>query len=301
MPLTVPDLDDRRYADLLAEARALIPTFAPEWTDHNPSDPGITLIELFAYLAEMQIYRLNRVTDAHVHAFLSLLNGPDWRPSGTTSESLAEDIRATVLALRKRERAVTCDDFEALALEADERVARARCLARRHLLMDPEAERAGHISVIVVPRDEANLAAASESVEIYLDARRLLTTQLHVVGPRYVNVTIQTTLAPFSDQRRPEEGGTELIERVVEAVNRFFHPLEGGEDGQGWPFGRNVFVSEIYQLLDGLTGVDYVSSVTVNSADPGRRIVNEEQELVGIAVRPYELVDMRMTGADVTV
>ena len=80
MPLQLPNLDDRRYADLVEEARSLIPTFAPEWTNHNPSDPGITLIELFAFLSEMLIYRLNRVTARNVLSFLKLLNGTDWNP-----------------------------------------------------------------------------------------------------------------------------------------------------------------------------------------------------------------------------
>ena len=58
MPLNLPNLDDRDYNSLVQEALALIPAHAPEWTDHNPSDPGITLVELFAYLTEMLIYRV---------------------------------------------------------------------------------------------------------------------------------------------------------------------------------------------------------------------------------------------------
>jgi predicted phage baseplate assembly protein len=79
MPLTLPNLDDRTFADLMAEARALIPSLAPAWTNHNPSDPGITVLELFAWLTEMLIYRLNRITPANTLAFLRLVNGPDWR------------------------------------------------------------------------------------------------------------------------------------------------------------------------------------------------------------------------------
>lgn len=71
--IPVPELDDRRWQDLVEEARALIPTYAPEWTDHNPSDVGITLVELFAWLVETLIYRLNRVPDKHYAAFLNLL------------------------------------------------------------------------------------------------------------------------------------------------------------------------------------------------------------------------------------
>ena len=69
MPLEVPNLDDRRWADLVDDARALIPRVAPRWTDHNVHDPGITFIELFAWLAEMQIYQLNRVGERHREVF----------------------------------------------------------------------------------------------------------------------------------------------------------------------------------------------------------------------------------------
>ena len=77
MPVDLPELDDRTYADLVEEALALVPAQAPEWTNHNPSDPGITLIESFAYLTEMLIYRLNRVSDDNLRAFLRLID-PEW-------------------------------------------------------------------------------------------------------------------------------------------------------------------------------------------------------------------------------
>jgi len=73
MSLPVPNLDDKTFEQLLEEARALIPRYAPEWTDHNLHDPGITFMELFAWLAEMQIYSLNRVTEKHRLKFLKLL------------------------------------------------------------------------------------------------------------------------------------------------------------------------------------------------------------------------------------
>jgi hypothetical protein len=75
MPLQVPDLDDRTYPDLVAEGIRLIPRYAPVWTNHNASDPGITLLELFAFLTEGLIYELNRVSDANKAKFLKLLTG----------------------------------------------------------------------------------------------------------------------------------------------------------------------------------------------------------------------------------
>ncbi len=76
MPLRTPVLDDRSYAQLRDELIARIPVYAPEWTDHHPSDPGITLIELFAFLGENLLYRFNQIPDATKLAFLDLLHIP---------------------------------------------------------------------------------------------------------------------------------------------------------------------------------------------------------------------------------
>jgi predicted phage baseplate assembly protein len=73
MPIPLPNLDDRRWADLVEEGRSLIPLYSPEWTDHNASDPGITLLELFAWVAEMDIYQANRIPDRHKLKFLELV------------------------------------------------------------------------------------------------------------------------------------------------------------------------------------------------------------------------------------
>lgn len=73
MSLAIPVLDNRNFNDLVEEARKLIPMMAPTWTDHNIHDPGITLIELLAWLTEMQLYHLDQVTDKHLIKYLALL------------------------------------------------------------------------------------------------------------------------------------------------------------------------------------------------------------------------------------
>src|ERR1700683_1356608 len=73
MPLLLPNLDDRTWADLVSEATALLPVYGPEWTDQNYSDPGITLIELCAWIAEMDIYQLNQISDRERLRFLALV------------------------------------------------------------------------------------------------------------------------------------------------------------------------------------------------------------------------------------
>ncbi|MGH9060085.1 MAG: putative baseplate assembly protein, partial [Acidimicrobiales bacterium] len=73
MPLPVPNLDDRRFQDLVDDAKRLVQQRCPEWTDHNVSDPGVTLIEAFAYMVDQLLYRLNRVPDRNYVKFLELL------------------------------------------------------------------------------------------------------------------------------------------------------------------------------------------------------------------------------------
>ena len=76
MSLNKPVLDDRSYQQIRDELVARIPVYAPEWTDHNPSDPGIALIELFSYLTEDLLYRFNQIPDATKLEFLRLLQMP---------------------------------------------------------------------------------------------------------------------------------------------------------------------------------------------------------------------------------
>jgi predicted phage baseplate assembly protein len=73
MPLPVPNLDDRRFQDLVDDAKRLVQLRCPEWTDHNVSDPGVTLIETFAFMTDQLLYRLNQVPDRVYLKFLDLI------------------------------------------------------------------------------------------------------------------------------------------------------------------------------------------------------------------------------------
>ncbi len=80
MPLLVPNLDTRTYNDLVAEAKQRIPRYLPEWTDLNESDPGIALVELFAWMTEATLYQLNQAPNALRLKMLQLL-GYSTRPA----------------------------------------------------------------------------------------------------------------------------------------------------------------------------------------------------------------------------
>ncbi|MFD8778381.1 hypothetical protein [Streptomyces sp. NPDC059916] len=76
MPITVPPADGRRYDQLLADALARIPVHNPDWTNFNRSDPGVTLLELFAFLTETLLYRVDQIPERNRRAFLTLLSVP---------------------------------------------------------------------------------------------------------------------------------------------------------------------------------------------------------------------------------
>ena len=80
MPLEAPKLDTRNFEEIFAEARLRIPRYTPEWTDFNESDPGITLLQLFAWLSEMMLYQMNQVPERNYIKFLQLL-GVELRPA----------------------------------------------------------------------------------------------------------------------------------------------------------------------------------------------------------------------------
>ena len=87
MTLPTPNLDDRGFQDLVDEAKRLVQLRNPQWTDHNVADPGVTLIETFAYMTDQLIYRLNRVPDLHYIKFLELL-GERMIPPGAATTRL---------------------------------------------------------------------------------------------------------------------------------------------------------------------------------------------------------------------
>ncbi|NJM47382.1 MAG: hypothetical protein HC860_15485 [Alkalinema sp. RU_4_3] len=306
MPLQLPNLDDRTYDDLMQEALGLLPTYGTDWTNYNPSDPGITLIEMFAYLTEILIYRLDRVTDANKQAFLNLITGVK-RDEVLDSQTLNDEIRSAILKLRQSDRAVTSADFERWALNV-EGIARVKCLPRRNLVSEnprvPE-DRPGSVSVIIVPRSTTPLAELIQAVVDILRPRSLLTTKVHVVGPRFAKFRVQVKL-----HLRPDAEESKVKERAIAALEAMFAPTP--ENAPGWPFGRDIYVSEIYELLDRVEGVDFVKPrfqgnqrlpevVPSNDLEGYRRQINRNNELVALKLDASELVQYQSQPSDIEV
>ena len=299
MPIQLPNLDDRTFKDLVEEAKSLIPQYAPEWTNHNPSDPGITIIEMFAYLTEILTFRINQVTDENIYKFLNLINGPEWNPD--TDLDLKEEILRSIKEHRKINRAVTCDDFIKLTYESDNNIARVHCVPNRNLSLGPslgaKIQRSGHVSLIVITRDESkNFEPENEllqNVERHVDNHRLLTTRVHAVGPSYLDIDgIRMRVVLKQDEIE-----SVVKDRVSGMIRSFFHPLKGGSDNSGWPFGRNIYLSDIYDILEKTQGVDYVNKIEGIDelsflGDSSRKIRNRGGELIGIRLQTNELVNI---------
>lgn len=126
MPLPLPRLDDRDFDQLVEEVRESLPARAPEWTDHNASDPGITLVELFAYLTEIGLYRLDRVSDATRRTWLRLLGaGIDPARAAVTVVALRQTAVAS-MRVRAGLQLANADDTTAFQTTARVDVLRAQ-------------------------------------------------------------------------------------------------------------------------------------------------------------------------------
>jgi predicted phage baseplate assembly protein len=151
MSLPSPNLDDRKFQDIVDDVKRQIGLRCPEWTDHNVSDPGVTLVELFAWMAEMTLFRLNQVPEKNYLKFLEML-GVTLEPPQPARTDLrfrlsrpiedADGEEGFEITLRPRQTVagtVRTDIEESIefATDAELRMLRPRLL---HVIMAPRAD-----------------------------------------------------------------------------------------------------------------------------------------------------------------
>jgi hypothetical protein len=286
------------FDDLVREAVSLIPAYAPWWTNHNPSDPGITLLELLAYFSEILAYRALRITpDAKLH-FLRLLDGGVATASdelvGAPSAVIDDAIRARVQALSHVQCAATPEDFERLALAAAAQFADgrfrviARCVPGFDLRRGLDAR---HTATADAPADasvvlgvdrtlsNADVASLCHHVQEALAPNCLLTTRAHVVPATSLHVFVACRIVPL-----PRVSLSVVAEAVDAALQRRFDPMRSDEPHSATqPFGRPVHLATVAATIDRTAGVDYVENVVVRRMVPGG-VTAEPDTLVGIRV-----------------
>ena len=159
--------------------------------------------------------------------------------------------------LNETSRAVTLKDYERLGFATPgTHLARAEARANRHPSF-PCLKATGLITLVVlpnmpVPRPTPSLGLL-RTVASYLQHKRVIGTRVVVVGPDYLEITVRAKVKAFAGISRGN-----LQQKIVAALNTFLHPLTGGPDGIGWPLGRDVYRSEVMQLIDQVVGVDNV-------------------------------------------
>lgn len=166
---------------------------------------------------------------------------------GGADEETIEALEArSARGLKARGRAVTAEDFEHIALSAGP-VGRAKALPLRRPDF-PGVAVPGVVTVVIVPaRDEPAPMPSRTLIACVcaaLDKARLLTTEVYVTPPRYASVRIIAEL-----YAEPDADPAAIKEAAEAALAVYFHPLKGGADGTGWPFGGEIYFSRVHQTL----------------------------------------------------
>lgn len=188
---------------------------------------------------------------------------------GVDSESLDDAKLRGPLMLRTRDRAVTGADFEHLAREAAPEIARVRCA-------DAGATEAGSVRVLIVPRVDdtsdgsgrvtlAQLRPRNETFERItetLEERRVIGVRIVVEMPTYSGVTVVARL-----KARRRASPVEVERLALDALYGYYHPVSGGPEGQGWPFGRPIQAGEVHAVLQRVPGVDFVEEALLFTYD----------------------------------
>ena len=180
---------------------------------------------------------------------------------GSDGETLAQFNTRAASTLRTRGRALTASDYEVMAREASSAVGAAYALAVHDSNGRP---RPGWVTLHIIPRSLEDQPVPSfglrDEVRAYIAARAPAAVaglnQVNVTAPVYQPVDVRVTLAPLDPSQ-----AAEVEQAARAALNTFLHPLFGGPNGQGWPPGRGVFLSDVAAALSGLAGLDYVEDL----------------------------------------
>ncbi len=217
------------------------------------------------------------------HAYVDHVTNRRAAQGGLDQETLEEAIFRAQGLLRSRYRAVTAADFEFLTLQAfPGEVARVLCLQTRLGEGGGGAPVPGQVYLLVVPAlpmeeaeryiPPARLALSDDlrrRILAFLNERRLLTTQVEVRPAGYKRVRVEVRAVP-----RPGVEPSRVTREILSALERFLNPLCGGPEGKGWPFGRELYLSDVYACLQRVEGILYIQNVDlfwVDEADTPHR------------------------------
>lgn len=203
-------------------------------------------------------------------AFVQSVDNPFSASGGADPESLDEAKKRGTYAIKNRDRAITAEDYETLALAASRRVARAKCV---------QSPRDGSVALLIVPKadrpEDAHIVPSRDlldQVSHFIEKRRLITAKVQVGKPRYIDCSIRLTIS-----LKPGATADRAKSDIRDKIKKLLHPLKGGPKGDGWPFGRAVGKADLYPLVESVDGVDRVQDLAM--VDEGRRVAVETLKL----------------------
>jgi predicted phage baseplate assembly protein len=197
-----------------------------------------------------------------LNAELSSVTNPLAASGGSAAETIDHAAGRADQLVESSGRAVTLADYERLAAQTPgTRIARVTAIASMHPSF-PCYQAPGMITVIVLPYlpqgQPVPTPGLLRAVSAYLRPRRVIGTRVEVVGPTYLDVVVQASVQSDTGTNK-----NNLQQAIVAAINAFIDPLVGGPDGTGWPFGRDVYRSEIMKVIDSVPGVDYIATLAL--------------------------------------
>ncbi|MFP2900081.1 putative baseplate assembly protein [Corallococcus sp. 4LFB] len=190
---------------------------------------------------------------------------------GTAAETLERMRERAPRRIRHRDRAVTAQDFEDIAREASADVVRVRAITPPVALSPPGSPLPGQpapgsVWLVIIPSGAGPRPTPGlellRRVEDHVRARCAPAVDVRAIGPDWVQVHVTATLVVSSLD------GVELLMATARAaLDRFLHPLTGGDDGDGWDFGRQPHDSDLYALLSDLPGIRRVKTLTFSPGE----------------------------------
>ncbi|MGI8792825.1 MAG: putative baseplate assembly protein [Acidimicrobiales bacterium] len=150
MALPAPNLDDRSFQDLVDEAKRMVQQRCPTWTDHNVSDPGVTLIETFAYMVDQLMWRMNKVPDRVYIKFLEMLGLELQPPSAAQAPVtfwLTAGLKQSVVIPTATRVATTRGEDEPIVFATVERLEIVPC-SRANVATEIDGEQVDHTDTL---------------------------------------------------------------------------------------------------------------------------------------------------------
>ena len=193
--------------------------------------------------------------------------------------------------IKNKGRAVSAEDFEWMVLQRFSQVARVKSLSTRAPGPGGLVFKPGAVTLVIVPKSHERLprpsSALLETIRDFVAEQALgaIVSDIHVLGPGFTVVAVSARVRALDPRTN-----SEVERRALQALEDFFHPLYGGESRQGWSFGRDVQLSEVYAVLQRVEGVDYVESAEFPDAPSATSLDVGENNLVASGSHHIEMI-----------